>query len=175
MFRLKHAFEDVTKERPVAVAIDEVETLLRKEKEPLVYYLNRQPHTTLILVSNKIENAADLPDSAISTLQPQPIGMPPYTPHEANAILRERVRHALHPHALSDQLLGIVAELTAKAEDIRLGFSIIRHAAHTAEEHGRRTIHADDVKTAFESETRVQQLREILENQKALERLRRRR
>jgi len=175
MFRLKHAFEDVTKERPVVVAIDEVATLLLKEKEPLVYYLNRQPHTTLILVSNKIEDAADLPDSALSTLQPQPIGLTPYTPDEAKAILRERVRNALHPQALSDHLLEIVAEFAAKAEDIRLGFSIIRQAAHTAEQHGRRTIHPDDVKTAFKSETRLIQLRDILENQSAIEQLRRRR
>ena len=175
MFRLKHAFETVVEGTPVVVAIDEVETLLLKKKEPLVYYLNRQPHTTLILVSNKIEDAADLPDSALSTLQPQPIGMTPYTPDEANAILRERARHALHPQALSDHLLEIVAELTAKAEDIRLGFSIIRHAAHTAEQQGRRAIHPDDVTTALKSKTRLLQLRDILENQSALEQLRRRR
>ena len=175
MFRLKHAFENVLQERPLVVAIDEVETLLLKKKEPLVYYLNRQPNTTLILVSNKMEEAADLPDSALSTLQPQLMELAPYTPDEANAILKERVSSALHPEALSDHLLEIVAELAAKAEDIRLGFSIILQAAHTAEEHGRRTIHPDDVKTVFESETRLLQLREILENKSALERLRRRR
>jgi len=50
------------------VAIDEVDVLSLKEKEPLVYYLNRQPKTTLILISNKIEDAAQLPERALSTL-----------------------------------------------------------------------------------------------------------
>lgn len=79
MFRLKQAFEQLLCHKSVVVAIDEVDSIIFKEKEPLVYYLNRQSKTTLILISNKIEDATQLPERALSTLQPQLLMLEPYT------------------------------------------------------------------------------------------------
>ncbi len=43
------------------MAIDEVDALLAKQREPLVYYLNRLPGTTLILISNGFQDLKRLP------------------------------------------------------------------------------------------------------------------
>jgi cell division control protein 6 len=51
MFRLKQTFEHVLTENAVLIAIDEVDSIILKEKEPLVYCLSRQPKTTLILIA----------------------------------------------------------------------------------------------------------------------------
>jgi len=171
MFRLKQAFEKATKGMAVVIALDEVETLLLKEKEPLIYYLNRQPKTTLILVSNKMEDAAELPDRALSTLQPKLMSLEPYTPEEAKAILGQRVGEALQPGALPDQLLETVAEVASKVGDIRLGFGIILSAGRIAEEAGKGVIEAEDLKKAVESEARPKLLKELVEKQRALGRL----
>lgn len=170
MFRLKRAFEDVTKEMAVVVAIDEVETLLLKEKEPLVYYLNRQPKTTLVLVSNKIEDAADLPERAQSTLQLKLVLMQPYAPEEAKTILAERVEKALQTGALTNRRLKHVAEIASTAEDIRLGFSIILQSGRIAENQGKKTIEGEDLRTAGEDEIRLKQIKALLEKKRALAR-----
>ena len=91
MFRLKHAFESLLTEKSILVAIDEVDSIIFKEKEPLVYYLNRQPKTTLILISNSLDDVVNLPERALSTLQPVLIHAEPYTAEEIEQIFKERV------------------------------------------------------------------------------------
>jgi len=46
MFRLKSTFENTLKEKAIVVAIDEVDAIIYKEREPIIYYLNRQPKTS---------------------------------------------------------------------------------------------------------------------------------
>lgn len=110
MFRLKRAFETMLNDRAVVIAIDEVDAVLRKEKEPLIYYLNRQPKTTLILVSNRIEDASQLPERLLSTLQPKIIMLEPYTKEETYKILKERAEHAFQQEAITEELISMVAE-----------------------------------------------------------------
>lgn len=93
-FRLKQAFENALKEKSALIAIDEVESILFKEKEPLIYYLNRQPKTTLILISNKLSQATQLPEKCLSTLQPLMISFKPYSGSEAFMILKARAQRA---------------------------------------------------------------------------------
>jgi cell division control protein 6 len=137
MFRLKQTFEQLLNTNSVLIAIDEVDGIIYKEKEPIVYYLNRQPKTTLILISNKIEDAMQLPERNTSTLQPRLLKIEPYTAEEANKILRERVEHAFKPNVITDKLLYTIATAASEAQDIRLGFHILLSAALLAEENGK--------------------------------------
>jgi len=73
MTRLKQEFERIVASAPILAAIDEVDAILFKEREPLVYYPNRLPNVTLILVSNRYEDLAGLPSRAKSSLQPIPV------------------------------------------------------------------------------------------------------
>lgn len=161
MFRLKQAFEHLLAKKSIVIAIDEVDVLMLKEKEPLVYYLNRQPKTTLILISNKIEDAAQLPERALSTLQPQLLLLKPYTFEETKKILKERVEHAFQPDVISDELLNIVVKRAAEAGDIRLGFSILLSSGLAAETAEKSKINAEDVQSAVQSETRLEILKKI--------------
>jgi Cdc6-like AAA superfamily ATPase len=163
MFRLKRVFEDALEKTPIVLAMDEVETLLLKEKEQLVYYLNRQPRTTLILISNKIDGIAKLTDRALSTLQPKLVELEPYTPEEAEAILKERVEKALQPRAISKDLIKYLAKFTSKAEDIRLGFSIITSAGRIAENQERKTIETKDIADTANIEDKMKQIKELLQ------------
>jgi Cdc6-like AAA superfamily ATPase len=168
MFRLKQAFENLRKDKVVVVAIDEVDAIIFKEKEPLVYYLNRQPKTTLILVSNKIEDATNLPNRALSTLQPELFSTEPYTPEETKTILAERAEKAFQQGAFSDKLLEIVAEVTSKTEDIRLGFSILLSAGILAEKSGKTNVDAADIKSAIKNETKLGYIKSLMEKIKEL-------
>lgn len=161
MFRLKQAFESLLKDKSVIVAIDEVDSILQKEKEPLIYYLNRQPRTTLILISNRIEDAAQLPERLLSTLQPKLVQLEPYKPEEAKAILIERAKHAFQPNSISEELVDTVAKITSEIGDIRLGFSILLTAANIAEKAGKTSITAQDIKSALENEKTTEILKAL--------------
>ena len=168
MYRLKQAFEKAREEKPIVIAIDEVDAIIFKEKEPLVYYLNRQPKTTLILLSNKIEDATTLPNRALSTLQPKLVRLEPYTPKEARTIIAERAEKALKPNTLPNKLLNIIAEGASETEDIRLGFSILLSAGLYAEEDEKTRIEAEDVESAIDGETRLERIKILKEKMKEL-------
>ncbi len=172
MFRLKQAFERLLMDKSVVIAIDEVDALLAKEREPLIYYLNRQPKTTLILISNKIEDATQFPERALSTLQPKIISLNPYTKEETREIMRDHVRHAFQPNVLPENLLDKVAKVTSEFGDIRLGFSILLSAGYSAERAGRTEITDEDIKSATKSEETTEILRTIGEMRKRLEKRR---
>ncbi|MGD0449946.1 MAG: AAA family ATPase [Candidatus Bathyarchaeia archaeon] len=160
-FRLKQAFESTLKEKPVLIAIDEVESILFKEKEPLIYYLNRQPKTTLILISNKLSQATQLPEKCLSTLQPMMILFNPYSASEAFQILKARAQRAFKPNVISDELLCTIAKATEDMADIRLGMSMLLTAAQSAETSQKTTINNEDVQFAIENAQRVKSLTTI--------------
>lgn len=173
MFRLKQAFEHVLREKSVVIAVDEVDSILQKEKEPLVYYLNRQPKTTLILISNKIEDATQLPERLLSTLQPKLIQLDPYTPEEAKTILLDRVKNAFQPDVIPEKLIDKVAKLTSENGDIRFGLSTLLTAGSMAEKAGRTKITDEDIQSAIKSEKTTEILKAIGELKKRFEKRRR--
>jgi cell division control protein 6 len=160
-FRLKRAFENMLKDRAVVLAVDEVESILFKEKEPLVYYLNRQPKTTLILISNKLSQVTQLPERCMSTLQPKTINLEPYVEAEVFKILKARAECAFKLGAISDELLETVAKATANMADIRLGLSMLLTAGQSAERAGRVEINRKDVEFAINGAERIRDLMKL--------------
>lgn len=169
MFRLKRTFEHLLMEKSVVIAIDEVDSILMKEKEPLIYYLNRQPRTTLILISNKMEDAIQFPERLLSTLQPKLVKLDPYTPEETKEILLDRVKHAFYSEVLPNNMLDKIGRVASEAGDIRLAFSILLSAGYSAERAGRTKITDEDIKSALESEKTTEILKAIGEMKKHLQ------
>jgi len=160
-FRLKHILEGLLTEKSVLLAIDEVDSILLKEKEPLVYYLSRQPKTTLILISNNVDDIVRLPERALSTLQPVLMPLEPYTHEETMQILRNRLEHACKPNIITDKLLNTIAETVSKEGDIRFGFRVLLGTALLAEKAGKQTIEASDIASAIQEENRVGRIKEL--------------
>jgi len=146
--RLKQAFEKIITLKPVIIAVDEMEALIFKQREPLIYYLNRQLNTTLILISNRFSDISALPARAKSTLQPMMAQFKSYTQEEAEEILAERIERAFQPNTVPRKILRKVSEAASKAGDIRVGFSILLTAGYLAERDGRGKIGLDDLETA---------------------------
>jgi cell division control protein 6 len=161
MFRLKQTFQGALASKSLLIAIDEVDSILFKEKEPLVYYLSRQPKTSLILISNDMDDVVKLPERVLSTLQPVLISMEPYSSEEIKQILRERIEHACRPNAIPDKLLTMIAKAASDAGDIRFSFDVLLTAALLAEKAQRQTIIASDVASAVEKENTVRKFKKI--------------
>jgi len=143
--RLKEEFKRVRNGRPIVIALDEVESLVLKEREPLIYYLNRQPNVTLVLISNKFEDITMLPDRAKSTLQPLPVKFGAYTKEEAKQILVERVAKAFQPNVVPEWLLEGLGLLAEKKGDLRICFNILLTAGLLAENEGKQQIEKEHV------------------------------
>lgn len=131
--RLKEEFERVRADKPIIIAIDEFESLIFKQREPLVYYLNRQPKVTLVLISNKFEDIAGLPERARSTLQALPVKFDGYSVEVAEKILMERIEKAFQPDAVEEKHIDWLAEVASKVGDIRVCFNILFTAGLLAE------------------------------------------
>jgi cell division control protein 6 len=160
MFRLKQTFEHVLTENAVLIAIDEVDSIILKEKEPLVYYLSRQPKTTLILISNNTDDITRLPERTLSTLQPIFIYTEPYTATEIQHILKQRAEYALKPNTITDQMLTTIANTASQTGDTRYSFQILLTAAQAAEKTGKQTIEPDDIASALEQENAFRKIKE---------------
>jgi cell division control protein 6 len=161
MFRLKHAFESLLTGKSALIAIDEVDSIIFKEKEPLVYYLSRQPKTTLILISNSLNDVVKLPERTLSTLQPVLIHAEPYTAEEIGQIFKERVERAFKPETISDVLLTMTAKTASKVGDVRFGLRVLLTAALLAEKAGRQRTEAADIALAVKEENKTRKFREL--------------
>ena len=135
--RLKEEFERVRADKPIIVAVDEFESLIFKQREPLVYYLNRQPKVTLILISNKFEDIAGLPSRAKSSLQALPVKFDGYSLEVAKKILMERVERAFQSGAVEEKHIDWLAEVLSEVGDVRVCFNILLTAGLLAECEGK--------------------------------------
>ena len=146
--RLKEEFERVKADKPIIIAIDEFESLIFKQREPLVYYLNRQPKVTLVLISNKFEDISGLPGRAKSSLQALPIEFEGYSKDVAKKILMERVEKAFQPSAVEEKFVDWLAEFPSKVGDIRVCFNILLTAGLLAEYAGKTKLESEHFKNA---------------------------
>lgn len=146
--RLKEEFERVKGDRSIIVAIDEFESLIFKQREPLVYYLNRQPKVTLVLISNKFEDISGLPGRAKSSLQALPIEFDGYSKDVAKKILMERIEKAFQPGAVEEKFVDWLAEFPSKVGDIRVCFNILLTAGLLAEYAGKTKLEHEHFKNA---------------------------
>jgi cell division control protein 6 len=143
--RLKYEFERVKDGKPTIIAVDEVDTLLYKEREPLIYYLNRQPYISLILISNQFSDLTNLPPRAKSSLQPIPLIFHPYSAEDVYLILKERVKHAFRSGVVEDGVLHAAAKAAEEIGDIRFGFNLLLLVGLAAEASDKRAVRMEDL------------------------------
>jgi cell division control protein 6 len=132
-------------EAPLVAVLDEVDQLADPD---LLYELLAVPHLHLVLVANR-EAAlfADLDERVGSRLRGGPrIRFDRYSVAELTAILRARVDQGFEPGAVGEGVLREIAD--AAAGDARVGLSVLRSAARTAEAEGESELTPDLVAAA---------------------------
>jgi archaeal cell division control protein 6 len=160
MSKLKQTYEKQTTTKTILIAIDEVDSIILKEKEPLIYYLNRTPKTTLILISNTINDVIKLPQRTISTLSPRLIHLQPYSTTQIKKILTTRANQALTPGTLQKNTLTKIAKMTQKTSDIRASFHLLLTAATQTQQTHKKTITNQDIQKASKDQQTINLLRE---------------
>jgi len=86
-----------------------------------------------------------------SVFHPTEVYFSPYAKSEIQEILGDRIRQGLYPNVVPKTNVNLIADLTAREQDIRVGIDLVRAAAENAEGAGRRTVTRKDVMDASRS------------------------
>ncbi len=115
----------------------------------LYFILENIYRKTILLITNFKEWIIDLDNRVRSRLTPEFLEFKKYNAEEIKGILKERLKYAFVADVWENDAFNLVAERTAKIEDIRSGLYLLKEAGNIAEERSSKKITNDDVKKAI--------------------------
>ena len=122
------------------VVLDEVDHMLRKSGDDLLYQLLRidedqQGKGTLSLILISQEQVLDVLETAVISRMGKTnlIQMPPYKFEELSKIAKQRASMALNEGTYSDEILNLIADKAVHSGDARLVIELIKAAGRASE------------------------------------------
>lgn len=132
---------------PTVIVLDDLEFILLKDGDDLLYFLTRLENTAVITVSATHATLEDtLDDRVYSSFRPQQIPLEAYSPSETRQILADRARRALKPESLHRAALTLIARAT---RNITIGLAWLREAAEAADDEITRELAREVYPTAY--------------------------
>ncbi|MBX8635866.1 MAG: ORC1-type DNA replication protein [Thermoplasmata archaeon] len=138
--------------RLVIVVLDEVDRLVYKAGDDLLYNLSRinddlkYSKLSIIGIANDLKFTDFLDARVKSRLGEERIVFAPYDAAELGDILTARARLVFHEDSLVPDVIPLCSALAAQEHgDARRALELLRVAAESAEREGRTTVLADDV------------------------------
>jgi len=111
----------------------------------------RKPGVFAISSDLRLNLSTGVDERVRSVFHPTEVNFPPYAKPEILEILGDRIRQGLYPNVMPKANVTLIADLTAREQDIRIGIDLVRVAAENAENAGRRTATRKDVMDASRS------------------------
>ncbi len=151
---------------PVLV-FDEFDQLLANDGNELLYDLLRLPEhgrkaIPIILISNDTSIPSKLDDRVRSSFSHEAVEFPQYAPPQLKDILRERAKMAMHPDAISEDIISLIAGHAAKhGGDCRKGLDALLKAGKIAERKNANKIEVEHAKEAFEDREVIAVMRAV--------------
>lgn len=138
------------------VALDEIDQLIDKSGDELLYRLTRinseltRSKVTIIGITNSL-NLRDYLDPRVkSSLGEEELVFPPYNAFELEDILKERAELAFQPNVLDSGVISLCASLAAREHgDARRALDLLRVAGEIAEREGSMKVTERHVKLAL--------------------------
>lgn len=160
-----------TKEQTVVLVLDEIDALVNKVGDGVLYNLTRvnqelkNAKLTIIGISNNISFINDLDPRVKSSLSEEELVFPPYNANELADILTERIGFAFNLNVVSPPVIAKCSALAAQEHgDARKALDLLRVAGETAERMGSKTVsneHADRAEKKLDRDKTT----EIVQNQ----------
>jgi len=153
---LKRFVETLERSRRIMIVVlDEVDYLVKKSGDSILYYLTRLntdlrlSKLSVIGITNDLRFTEYLDPRVKSSLGEEELVFPPYTSSELRDILMMRAREAFYPGVLEDGVIPLCAAIAAKQNgDCRLALDLLLKAAEIAERDGKSKVTEDDVRRA---------------------------
>jgi cell division control protein 6 len=138
------------------IALDEIDVIVKKEGENLLYELSRinenfsSHRVSFIGISNEIIFKQILDPRILSTLSEEELVFKPYTSDELFDILIERASEAFREGVCDPSVVKYIAALSASEHgDARRALDLLRVSAETAERDGKEKITIECVQEAL--------------------------
>jgi len=161
------------KGKDTIIVLDEVDKMLAKDSDRLIYHLSREPNICTLAISNKLTVMEMIDDPRVlSSFQPRRINFPPYNARQLIEILEYRAEKAFHEGVLEDEVIPLCAAMSAQRNgDARYALELLTFAADIAIRKKEEKVTEEHVREAqdeVEIEFIKQSIIELRENQKIL-------
>lgn len=139
------------------VILDEVDALLKKSGADLIYSFARiaeessamKGNISMMLISQR-PNALEYMDAAaLSTFRrSNVVEFPKYDAAELRDIVADRVRLAMHPGTVDEEIVGLISDIASELGDARYAIEILDKAGMLADEEAAEAVTVEDVRGA---------------------------
>ena len=131
------------------VVLDEIDILLKKDGDGILYTLTRTDNVSILSISNYIDLRKFIKPRVIGNLRDIEIVFPPYNAQQLIDILEERAKLSFNEDVLEDDVIPLCSALAAKEEgDARYALDLLRTAGELADEREEALVTGEHVKEA---------------------------
>ncbi|WP_407454943.1 Cdc6/Cdc18 family protein [Methanobrevibacter sp.] len=131
------------------VILDEIDILLNKDGDGILYTLTRTGNVSVLCISNYLD-FKNLIDSRVnSSLNDKEIVFPPYGANQLSDILSERAEVSFNENVLEDDVIPLCSAMAAKEEgDARYALDLLKNAGELAFDEDSDVVTIDHVRRA---------------------------
>jgi len=136
-------------DQPILVVLDEVDSLVRRSGDGLLYNFSRSDYVSIIGISNDTTFTNMLDARTLSSLMKKDILFKPYNALQLQEILKQRAELAFHKGVLDEDVIPLCAALAAQEHgDARKAIELLYLSGKIAVSEGSDRITSEHVKKA---------------------------
>ena len=133
------------------VILDEIDILLNKDGDGILYTLTRTDNVSILSISNFLDFKGLIKSRVNSSLNDREIVFPPYGANQLADILSDRVKLAFKEGVVKEDVVPLCSAMAAKEEgDARFALDLLRTAGDIASEESSDFVTSDHVRIAKE-------------------------
>ena len=142
------------------VILDEIDILLNKDGDGILYTLTRTGNVSVLCISNYLDFKNLINSRVTSSLNDKEIVFPPYGADQLSDILAERAELSFNENILESDVIPLCSAMAAKEEgDARYALDLLKNAGELAFDEDSDIVTSDHVRRA----------KEIIEHNKVIE------
>ena len=146
IFKSTNAFG---KKLHLIVNLDEIDILLDKDGDGILYTLTRTDNVSILCISNYLDFKNLIKSRVTSSLNDKEIVFPPYGAGQLSDILNERAEISFNENVLESDVIPLCSAMAAKEEgDARYALDLLKNAGELAFDEDSPKVTNDHVKRA---------------------------
>ena len=134
------------------VILDEIDILLDKDGDGILYTLTRTDNVSVLSISNYLDFKNLIKSRVTSSLNDKEIVFPPYGADQLSDILTERAELSFREGVLENDVIPLCSAMAAKEEgDARYALDLLKNAGELAFDEDSKTVTSEHVRRAKET------------------------
>ncbi|KZX11988.1 orc1/cdc6 family replication initiation protein [Methanobrevibacter filiformis] len=131
------------------VVLDEIDILLKKDGDGILYTLTRTDNVSILSISNYVDFKKFITPRVLSSLRDREIVFPPYNAQQLIDILEERANLSFNDDVVDDDVIPLCSAMAAKEEgDARYALDLLRTSGEIADENEENVVKGTHVRHA---------------------------